>query len=145
MAPSDFTPDAVRTLARLSRLLERGAGELSLPQFRVLTVVDDGGDRASWLAERLALAKPTITSIVDGLVERGYLTRTADLGDRRVTRIQLTQRGRRALEAAETAMAERLREVLAQTDEPASVAWAINELGSGLDRMRAKRLAAERA
>ena len=26
-----------------------------------------------------------------------------------------------------------------------SVAWAINELGSGLDRMRAKRLATERA
>src|SRR5437763_8896115 len=144
MAPSDFTPDAVRTLARLSRLLERGAGELSLPQFRVLTVVDDGGDRASWLADRLALAKPTITSIVDGLVERGYLTRTADLGDRRVTRIALTQRGRRALEAAEAAMAERLQEVLGQTAHSAAVAWAINELGSGLDRMRIKRVAAER-
>src|SRR5438445_2366 len=95
MEHSDYTPDAVRTLARLSRLLERGAGELSLPQFRVLAVVDDGGDRASWLADRLALAKPTITSIVDGLVERGYLTRTADLGDRRATRIQLTRRGHR--------------------------------------------------
>ena len=145
MAQPDYTPDAVRTLARLSRLLERGAGDLSLAQFRVLAMVDDGGDRASWLADRLALARPTITSIVDGLVERGYLTRTADAGDRRVTRIALTQRGRRALEAAEAAMAERLQEVLAQTADSAAVAWAINELGSGLDRMRAKRLAGERA
>ena len=143
MTRADYTPDAVRTLARLSRLLERGAGELSLAQFRVLAMVDDGGDRATWLADRLALAKPTITALVDGLVERGYLTRTADAGDRRVTRIALTQRGRRALHEAETAMAERLREVLAQTDEPASVVWAINELGSGLERMRAKRIAAE--
>ena len=47
MTRPDYTPDAVRTLARLSRLLERGAGELSLPQFRVLAMVDDGGDRAS--------------------------------------------------------------------------------------------------
>src|SRR5437763_3144391 len=140
----DYTPDAVRTLARVSRLLERSAGELSLAQFRVLAMVDDGGDRASWLADRLALARPTITSIVDGLVERGYLTRTADAGDRRVTRIALTQRGRRALEAAEAAMAERLQEVLAQTADSAAVAWAINELGSGLDRMRIKRVAAER-
>ena len=145
MTSPDYTPDAVRTLARLSRLLERGAGELSLPQFRVLAMVEDGGDRASWLADRLALAKPTITALVDGLVERGYLTRTADDGDRRVTRIALTQRGRRALEAAEAAMAERLGEVLAQTADSAAVVWALNELGTGLDRMRAKRLAAERA
>ena len=145
MTRPDYTPDAVRTLARLSRLLERGAGELSLPQFRVLAMVEDGGDRASWLADRLALAKPTITALVDVLVDRGYLTRTADDGDRRVTRIALTQRGRRALEASEAAMAERLGEVLAQTADSAAVVWAINELGSGLDRMRAKRLAGERA
>ena len=66
MTSPDYTPDAVRTLARLSRLLERGAGELSLPQFRVLAMVEDGGDRASWLADRLALAKPTITALVEG-------------------------------------------------------------------------------
>jgi len=145
MASPDYMPDAVRTLARVARLLEREAGELSLPQFRVLAMVDDGGDRASWLADRLALAKPTITALVDGLVDRGYLTRTADSGDRRVTRIALTQRGRRALEAAEAAMADRLQEVLTQTADSAAVVWAINELGTGLDRMRAKRLAAERA
>jgi DNA-binding MarR family transcriptional regulator len=144
MTSPDYTPDAVRTLARLSRLLERSAGELSLAQFRLLAMVDDGGDRASWLADRLALAKPTITALVDGLVDRCYLTRTADVGDRRVTRIAMTQRGRRALVAAEAAMAERLGEVLALTDEPASVMWAISQLGSGLDRLRANRLAAER-
>src|SRR5205807_10061881 len=94
----------VRTLARLARMLERGAGELSLPQFRVLAMVDEGGERASHLAERLAVAKPTVTAVVDGLVERGYLSRSADADDRRATRITLTPAGRRALWDAEEAM-----------------------------------------
>jgi len=131
----------VRTLVRLSRLLERNAGDLSLPQFRVLAMVDEGGERASWLADRLAVAKPTITAVVDGLVERGYLARSADAGDKRATRITLTPAGRRALREAETAMAERLHEVLAKTDEPATVVWAIDELGTALERMRSARVA----
>ena len=98
MGGPDYAPDAVRTLARLARMLERSTGGVTLPQFRVLALVDEGGERASQLAERLAVAKPTVTAVVDGLVERGYLTRTADEGDRRATRIALTQRGRRALE-----------------------------------------------
>jgi DNA-binding MarR family transcriptional regulator len=144
MAKPDYTPDAVRTLARLSRVLERGAGDLSLQQFRILTVVDDGGERASWLADRLALAKPTITAAVDGLVERGYLCRNADKGDRRATRITLTQAGRRALDEAEKAMAERLQNILAHAEDSAAVVWALTELGTALDRVRLERLAAER-
>src|SRR5205823_412552 len=77
----------VRTLTRLARMLERRAGDLSLPQFRVLALVDEGGERASQLAERLAVAKPTITAVVDGLVERGYVKRSADCDDRRATNI----------------------------------------------------------
>ena len=30
----------VRTLTRLARMLERGAGDLSLPQFRVLALIE---------------------------------------------------------------------------------------------------------
>src|SRR3954465_7991040 len=108
----------VRTLTRLARMLERSAGDLSLPQFRVLALVDEGGERASQLAERLAVGKPTVTAVVDGLVERGYLKRTADSGDRRVTRITSTSAGRRALYDAEAAMGARLQEVLAHTDDP---------------------------
>jgi DNA-binding MarR family transcriptional regulator len=143
MAKPDYTPDAVRTLARLSRVLERGAGELSLQQFRLLTLVDEGGERASWLADRLALAKPTITAAVDGLVERGYLTRAADAGDRRAIRITLTEAGRRALQQAETAMAERLQDILAHAEDSAAVVWALSELGTALDRVRQQRVAAE--
>jgi len=131
----------VRTLARLARMLERGAGELSLPQFRVLAMVDEGGERASHLAERLAVAKPTVTAVVDGLVERGYLSRSADADDRRATRITLTPAGRRALWNAEEAMEQRLEDVLAHADDAGEIAEALADLELALDRMRAERLA----
>jgi len=131
----------VRTLARLARMLERGAGELSLPQFRVLAMVDEGGERASHLAERLAVAKPTVTAVVDGLVERGYLSRSADADDRRATRITLTPAGRRALWDAEEAMEQRLEDVLAHADDAGEIAEALADLELALDRMRAERLA----
>jgi len=131
----------VRTLTRLARMLERGAGGLSLPQFRVLAVVEEGGGRASQLADRLAVAKPTITAVVDGLVERGYLKRSADSGDRRVTKITLTAAGRKALYDAEHAMHARLHEVMAHADNPAVIEKALEDLANAVDRARTERLA----
>src|SRR3954466_15971720 len=133
----------VRTLTRLARMLERSAGDLSLPQYRVLALVDEGGERASHLAERLAVAKPTVTAVVDGLVERGYLKRTADCDDRRATRITLTSAGRRALYDAEAAMGSRLQEVLGPGDAPAEISAALAQLAVALERTRAKRLAGD--
>ncbi len=110
----------MRTIARLARVLDCALGDLSLPQYRVLAAVDDGGERATALATGLALAKPTVTAAVDGLVERGYLVREPVPGDRRGLRIALTPRGRQALEDAEQAMVQRLRVVLEadRRDEP---------------------------
>jgi DNA-binding MarR family transcriptional regulator len=125
-------------------MLERGAGELSLPQFRVLAFVDEGGERASQLAERLAVAKPTIPAVVDGLVDRGYLKRSADCDDRRATKITLTSAGRRALYDAEAAMGARLQDVLARADDPEAIARALQDLGQAITRARNERLAGRR-
>src|SRR3954467_2751270 len=134
----------VRTLARLARMLERGAGDLSLPQFRVLALVDEGGERASQLADRLAVAKPTVTAVVDGLVDRGYLKRTADCDDRRATKITLTATGRKALYETATAMHARLHDVLAHADDPAAIEHALEDLAQAVDRARTERLRATR-
>ena len=90
---------AIRTLSRLARVLERGCadGDLSLPQYRLLAMVGTGGERSTALAERLAVAKPTVTAMVDSLVERGMLCRSDVAGDRRAVRITITGGGRRAL------------------------------------------------
>src|SRR5256885_572391 len=99
---------SVRTLARLARVLEHGCTDLSLPQYRVLAIVADGDERASKLADRLALAKPTVTAVVDGLVERGLLKRSTVVGDRRAVQLGITAAGRRALATTDKELAGRL-------------------------------------
>jgi long-chain acyl-CoA synthetase len=131
----------VRTLTRLARVLERASADLTLPQFRVLALVDEGGARASQLADRLAVAKPTITAVVDGLVDRGYLKRTADSDDRRATKITLTAAGRKALYEAEHAMHARLYDLLAHADDTAAIEKALEDLSNAIDRARTERLA----
>ncbi len=131
---------AVRSVARLSRLLECGCKNLSLAQYRLLAMVDGGDERASRLAERLAVAKPTVTAVVDGLVERGYLRRAPVPGDRRATQIVTTPAGRRALRAAEADMVERLQPVLDRVDRPERVLSALCQLDEALDELRGERL-----
>src|SRR3954454_16318757 len=116
---------SVRTIARLARILEHSAAELTLPQFRLLAMVARGDERATALAGRLTLSKPTITAAVDGLVERGLVARAVVAGDRRAVNIQITDAGRAALVAAEARMAERLQPVIEQCDDPAAVTSAL--------------------
>ena len=92
---------AVRVLARLYRLIESVDSGLTLPQYRVLTALDQGGVRSAHLAERLAVRGPTLTAIADGLVAAGYATRESEPGDRRVVRLHATEAGRAALARAD--------------------------------------------
>lgn len=48
----------------------------------------------SQVAEKLHLTRATVTSTVDRLVKKGYAKRIRDQKDRRVVRLQLTNKGR---------------------------------------------------
>jgi len=76
-----------------AHLAEAGA---SLPFWLVLEqlTVQDGLSQRE-LARRLSLEAPTLTRHVDRMEAEGLLTRTPDAKDRRVTRIHLTDAGRR--------------------------------------------------
>ncbi|MGH9190811.1 MAG: MarR family transcriptional regulator [Acidimicrobiales bacterium] len=124
---------AVRTLTRLGRLLERCSNDVTLAQYRVLRTVADGGERATQLAQRLAVAKPTITAIVATLVDRGLLRRADVAGDRRAVCLQVTELGREALVRVESAMAERLAGVVAGVDDAAAALAALRDLEQALD------------
>jgi DNA-binding MarR family transcriptional regulator len=139
LTPAD-EPDlasAVRALAFAARSLERAAGDLTLAQYRVLAFVAAGHERASIVAEGLALAKPTVTASVDWLVERGLLTREAVTGDRRSVRLAVTRRGAAALRAAEKSMGQRLEQVLDHARDREAVLSALCDLDDALaERMR---------
>jgi DNA-binding MarR family transcriptional regulator len=95
---------AVRALARASRVVERACGELNLAHYRVLSALASGDQRASRVAARLAPGKPTVGAGVDALCRRGRLTRSAEAGDQRAIALSLTGAGRWLLERVEDEM-----------------------------------------
>lgn len=135
------TNAAVRTLARLARMLEHACQELTLPQYRLLAMVASGDERASHLAGRLALSKPTVTAVVDGLVERGLLARGEVAADRRVVRLTLTPAGRAALATTEAAMAAPLARLLPRCEHPDAVVASLAQLSQAMDAAFAERMA----
>ncbi|MEO6121738.1 MAG: MarR family transcriptional regulator [Acidimicrobiales bacterium] len=138
MNPTVAAP--VRTLVRLARLLERAGSDLGLAQYRVLAMVAGGDQRATRLAECLAVAKPTVTAAVDALVERGFVERTVVPTDRRAAAITATPAGMAALAEADLVMAARLEPLLARVDDRPAVLAALAALGSALDELMAEHL-----
>jgi DNA-binding MarR family transcriptional regulator len=119
-------------MALLGRTLERACADLSLAQYRVLAMVASGDARASKLAERLAVAKPTVTAVVDGLVDRGYLLREAVPGDRRSASIVVTAAGRDRLATAERAMSERLEHLLGAVSDREAFVRGLAEMDTAM-------------
>jgi DNA-binding MarR family transcriptional regulator len=142
--PLDTRTETVRTLARLARVLERSCGEITLPQYRLLAMISEGSERATALAGKLALAKPSVSAMVDALVERNLVTRARVDGDRRAIRLQLTPAGLAALRSAEATMAENLQPLLDRCDDAALVDTALAQLAGALDAAFADRIAARR-
>ena len=134
---------AVRGLALAARSLEQAAGDLTLAQYRVLAYVAAGAARSSLVARGLALAKPTVTAAVDGLVERALLTREAVVGDRRSLRLAVTRAGEAALRDAERSMGGRLDEILEYAQDPDALVAALRDLDDAVAaRMQSRRVRA---
>jgi long-chain acyl-CoA synthetase len=126
---SSVPPDAARTLAIASRVVEKSLGDMipdpmTLPQLRILSLVARAPERASRLASQSDVSRPTLTGVLDGLVARGWVKRTEVEGDRRGVELEATSTGRAALEAAQRAVATKFDDVLALV-EPAQRVAAI--------------------
>ncbi len=128
-------PDApTLTIARLSRLLESHVpADLTLPQYRVLGLLAGGDERASQLAARLAVAKPTLTAIIDSLVDRGFVVRETESGDRRVVSLSITAAGTAALRGTETELNHVLDDLLGRCAHPDVVVASLDELRQALN------------
>jgi long-chain acyl-CoA synthetase len=99
-----------RVAAWLSKRVEVALGtvDLTLPQFRVLGILAEGSSAASGLADRLAVRRPSITALIDGLVARDLVDRRQEDTDRRRVSLRLTEDGERILEVADKAVDEYL-------------------------------------
>jgi DNA-binding MarR family transcriptional regulator len=115
--------------------------DLSPAQYHVLSFLAAGPSNAAVLAHKLAVAPPSLTTVVDGLVARGLVARGHDPDDRRRVAHRLTEEGRRVLEEADGVIEKRLREILSHVPA-ASAQRALGGLEAWqepLDRWRAAR------
>ncbi len=142
----ESSPRPGRTAARLARQVELALVEvdLSLPQYRILILLDEGKVAASALADRLAVSRPSVTAVVDGLVTRGLVERHHDPSDRRRVGHDLTAEGRRLLKKGDESVDRRLSDIASilagtETEGAATEAEAFNGLEcwrSALDAYR---------
>jgi DNA-binding MarR family transcriptional regulator len=133
-------PDDVLVIMRMARALERVDAGLSPQQYRILKLAGAGGERSARLAERLAVAKPTLTAIADSLVGAGLARRETEPGDRRVVRLHLTEAGSAAVERADAAYSQWLDRLYELTGDRDRIHADLRLINGALDELcRARR------
>jgi MarR family transcriptional regulator, lower aerobic nicotinate degradation pathway regulator len=134
---------ACRAAAHLGRTVDRVLSDapLSPAGYRVLSWLSMGSSAAAVLAEKLAVSRPTVTLVVDGLQARGLVERTADDNDRRRVTISMTPAGEAALATADAMVASRLEEILGPLgpDTAAGIVTALERLQGALRDDRERR------
>jgi DNA-binding MarR family transcriptional regulator len=121
-ATNDGVP-GVRLVVSLYREFEQVArrGDMSMAQYRTLLYLLGGSRRAGELAAANAVTKPTVSSMINGLRQQGWVTDAVDeAGDGRVTRVELTSAGRARLAEFEAELAARMEELLPGVDVAAT-------------------------
>ena len=103
-----------RALVALSARSIATAHGVTLPQFRMLVVLEAHQTNLSGLAAALDVAPSTATRMVDRLVDAGLVQRTIPAGDRREIALTLTPSGRRSVRTVTERRRRDLRTVVEQ-------------------------------
>lgn len=130
--------DAIPPVLRAIREAMRDVRDsrLTVPQFRVLGFVSLQSCTNKQLADWQGVSLPAMSRMVDCLVKRELLARSADTVDRRQVKLQLTKKGREEFERlrthVQTTLAGRL-VVLPKADKStvADGLMALKEIFSG--------------
>jgi DNA-binding MarR family transcriptional regulator len=140
-AAEDPVVSAVLTVLRMCRVLERVDAGVSPQQYRMLKLIGEGGERSARLAERLAVAKPTLTSTADSLVAAGLAARESEPGDRRVVRLRLTAAGVAAVRRADEAYSALFSSLLDETGRRHEVLDSLQSLNDAMSERHRARIA----
>lgn len=112
----EVTPIVIRVIR--TKMRQNRAPALTVPQFRALVFVKDNeGVSLSQVAEYVGLTLPSTSTLVDGLVKRGLLTRETHPTDRRRLTLTMTSSGRQMWLAARRNTQNYLAEQLAKVPE----------------------------
>lgn len=110
---SHIFSSAVREILEVKYLEQVTALPLTLPQFHLLKLIAlNGKHQVGEVAEFLGVSSPAASKNIDKLVRLGLVERGADEGDRRVTLLSASAKGRRLIQSYEKLKKERLTPVL---------------------------------
>jgi DNA-binding MarR family transcriptional regulator len=112
----DELTSAVTALAFASRTLEKALEQMTLPQYRVLTLITNSPERASRIAQGADVTRPSLTGLLDGLVAKGWVARSDVDGDRRGVSLAITPAGAKAYAEARASMTDAVQELLGHAD-----------------------------
>jgi DNA-binding MarR family transcriptional regulator len=141
--PDPAAIDAVRALSRLSRIVERASDSLSPADYRVLSTLASGEARASRLAHRLLLGKPTISTTVESLSKRGLIVKSGVEGDNRAVSLALSPAGAELFARMEARMTRQLELLAERTPNPGQVLESMGWLGVVIEESMAAHSAGE--
>ena len=92
--------------------------DLSFAQYRILGFLQNGPRRAGELALASAVKKPTVSSVLNGLRQRGWISDLTDSVDGRVVTVVLTASGRKRLREFDNQLAQTLESYISKPDLP---------------------------
>lgn len=126
-----------RALVAVSARSIAAAQGVTLPQFRMLVVLDAGPTNLSGLADALDVAPSTAMRMVDRLVEAGTAERTVLPDNRRETHLSLTASGRRTVRTVTTRRRRDLQGVVERIPAArrAAVAAAMADFAEAADQV----------
>jgi DNA-binding MarR family transcriptional regulator len=103
MGPAESTPLILNAQRKISEFIKNYelCDQLCATQFNVtvsqsatlLALPQEGNLTMSEVSQAMGLATSTMTRMIDQLVEKGFVQRTADPDDRRIVRVGLTPQG----------------------------------------------------
>jgi DNA-binding MarR family transcriptional regulator len=132
---------AIRSIVSLYREFEQVArrADISLGQYRTLLYLRTGPKNAGAIAAAGEIKKPTVSALLNGLRDKGWIATADDPADARVTQVVLTPAGKARMDAFELELAARIDPLMLGLDHDsfyAALAAAASALRLGTEERR---------
>lgn len=102
-------PMAMRTIR--SMLDEESNECLSMPQLRLLRMINLEINQVSMIAKTLIVSQASVSKMADVMEEKGYITRSSGI-DKRVAILKLTSKGEKVHQSVQLAIEQKLEKLM---------------------------------
>ena len=97
-------------------LMHEGVDQITVPQFRILDMIQNLTDKPADIARMLDVSPPAISFLLEKLEEKGLLVRVLCTSDRRRIELELTEKGTDLVQRVNSRRKKYLRKVLQNMD-----------------------------